>query len=269
MSIHPTAVVHASSDLGKDVEIGPYSIVEAHVRIGERCKLGPHVHICENTLLGKDCVVHHGAVIGGIPQDQKFKGEETYTLIGDRNVIREYVTINRGTAGGGGRTVIGNDNLIMCYVHVAHDCQLANHIIVSAYAGLAGHIVVEDRAVIAGMVGIHHFCRIGSMSYIGGMSKVTQDIPPYIMADGIPCRFRGLNLVGLRRRKLDPGAIAALKETYRVLFMNKVGNLSETLEKFKGSEEYSFPEVRQLVNFIEERALNAQGRFLENAREGG
>jgi UDP-N-acetylglucosamine acyltransferase len=265
--IHPTALVSEQATLGANVEIGPYSVIDGNVNIGNETKIGANVRILENTQIGARCELHYGAVVGGVPQDKKYHGEETKTIIGDDNVIREYVTINRGTAGGGGQTVLGNRNLIMSYVHIAHDCILANDIILASYTALTGHVMVDDFAATSGMVGIHHFCRIGKMAYIGGMSKVTQDVPPYVMADGNPCRNRALNLVGLRRNALSPGSIAALKETYRVLFMDKRGNLSDVIESFKESEEYSFDEVKHLVTFIEERALNTKARYLENFRD--
>ena len=265
--IHPTAIISAEAQLGKNVEVGPYTVIDGSVVIGDDSVIGPNVRILEHTHLGQRCEVHHGSVIGGVPQDKKFHGEVTYTMIGDDNVIREYVTINRGTQGGGGKTVLGDRNLIMSYVHIAHDCILGSDIILASYTALTGHVVVDDFAATSGMVGIHHFCRIGKMAYIGGMSKVTQDVPPYVMADGNPCRYRALNLVGLRRHALSPGAIAALKEAYRVLFVDKRGNLSEIIERFRSSEEYSFAEVQNLVRFVEERSLNTKARYLENFRE--
>lgn len=267
-NIHPTAIVADGAELGADVEIGPYSVIDDHVKIGDGTQIGANVRILENTTIGKKCEIHYGAVVGGVPQDKKFHGEKTETIIGDENVIREYVTINRGTEGGGAKTVLGDRNLIMSYVHIAHDCILANDIILASYTALTGHVVVDDFAATSGMVGIHHFCRIGKMAYVGGMSKVTQDVPPYVTADGNPCRNRALNLVGLRRNALSPGAIAALKEAYRVLFMDKRGNLSDVIESFKESEEYSFDEVKHLVKFIEERSLNTKARYLENFRGG-
>lgn len=264
--IHPTAIISSDAKLGEGVTVGPYSTIEGNVVIGNNTKIGSNTRILEHTEIGESCDVHHGAVIGDIPQDKKYKGEVTKTIIGKNNVIREYVTINRGTEGGGGKTVIGDDNLIMSYVHIAHDCILANKIILASYTALTGHVVIEDYASTSGMVGIHHFCRIGKMAYIGGMSKVTQDVPPYIMADGNPCRFRALNLVGIRRHGLSPGAIAALKEAYRVLISDRSGNLADVIEKFKGSEEYSFEEVRELVQFTIERSENRQARYLETFR---
>lgn len=265
-TIHPTAIISNEAVLGDEVEIGPYSVIEGRVKIGDRSKIGQNVRILDYTTIGKDCEIHHGSVIGNVPQDKKFKGEVTETIIGDGNVIREYVTINRGTEGGGGKTAMGDRNLIMSYVHIAHDCILGNDIILASYTALTGHVVIEDHAATSGMVGIHHFCRIGEMAYIGGMSKVTQDVPPYIMADGNPCRYRALNLVGMRRHALSAGAIAALKETFRVLFVNKDGNLSDIISKFKESEECSFPEVQKIVKFVEERQLNRQARYLETLR---
>jgi len=264
--IHPTAIISSSAKLGRNVKVGPYTVIDDNVLIGDDCEIGDSVRILEYTEIGHRCEVHHGTVLGGVPQDKKFKGEVTKTIIGDDNIIREYVTINRGTEGGGGETRLGDRNLIMSYVHIAHDCRLANDIILASYTALTGHVEVDDFAATSGMVGIHHFCRIGKMAYVGGMSKVTQDVPPYVMADGNPCRNRGLNLVGLRRHETSPGAMAALKETYRVLFAEKEGNLSEVLEAFMENEEYSFPEVKNLVRFIEERSRSNKARYLENFR---
>ena len=264
--IHPTAIISNDAHLEEGVEVGPYTVIEGNVTIGKYTKIGSNTRILEFTDIGENCQVHHGAVIGDIPQDKKYHGEITKTIIGNDNVIREYVTINRGTEGGGGKTVIGNKNLIMSYVHIAHDCILGNEIILASYTALTGHVVIEDYACTSGMVGIHHFCRIGKMAYIGGLSKVTQDVPPYIMADGNPCRYRALNLVGIRRYNLSPGAIAALKEAFRVLISEKSGNLSEVIEKFKSSEEYSFSEVKEMVQFLIERSENHQARYLENSR---
>ena len=266
ITIHPTAVVSKDAVLGEDVQIGPFTVIEGNVSIGPRSKIGQNVRILDYTTIGEDCEIHPGSIIGNVPQDKKFKGEVTKTIIGNGNVIREYVTINRGTEGGGGQTSMGDRNLIMSYVHIAHDCILGSDIILASYTALTGHVVIEDHAATSGMVGIHHFCRVGEMAYIGGMSKVTQDVPPYIMADGNPCKFRALNLVGMRRHALSAGAIAALKETYRVLFANKEGNLSDVISKFKKSEEYSFPEVQKMVKFVEERQLNRQARYLESFR---
>lgn len=264
--IHETATIDKSAEIAEDVEIAPNVTIEEKVRIGSGTKIGPGATIAAYTTVGKDCEIHQNAVIGGKPQDKKFRGEVSETIIGDRNVIREFVTINRGTEGGGGKTVIGDDNLIMCYVHIAHDCIVGNQNVISAYSALAGHILVDDKVAIQGMVGIHHFCRIGSMACIGGMSKVTTDVPPYLMADGIPCRFRGLNLVALRRNQVSAGAIAALKEVYRLLFVDKDRNQVDVISDIKECEEYSFEEVRNLVAFIEQRSENRQGRYLENTR---
>ena len=264
--IHPSAIVAPSAELGEDVEIGPFAVIGERVVIGAGTQIGPQAQVLDYSRIGARCEIHQGAVIGGIPQDKKFHGEETSTVLGDDNVIREYTTINRGTEGGGGKTILGNNNLVMSYVHIAHDCIIGNHVILGSYTGLTGHVVMNDYSATSGMVGIHHFCRVGKMAYVGGFSKVTQDVPPFVMADGNPCRYRGLNLVGLRRNTLSPGAIAGLKEAYRVLFVDKAGNLSEILEEIKQQEEYSFPEVQELVQFMAERSQNTKARYLENFR---
>ncbi|MBF0244182.1 MAG: acyl-ACP--UDP-N-acetylglucosamine O-acyltransferase [Planctomycetes bacterium] len=266
MNIHPTAIVSKEAEIADDVVVGPYTIIAGGTRIGRGTVIGAHVNIGEDTIIGEECELFQGAIVGNAPQDKKYRGEKSQTFIGNRNIIREYATINKGTAGGGGKTVLGDGNLIMCYVHIAHDCIIGDRNVLTSFTGLAGHIYIENEVVLAGMVGIHHFVRVGEMAFVGGLSKVTQDVPPYVMVDGNPIKYRGLNLVGLRRNKVSPGAIAALKEAYRVLIISKEGNLRDVLSSFKESEECSFPEVRKLVAFIEERADNWQGRYRENLR---
>lgn len=181
--IHPTAIVHPDAKLGAGVEVGPYSIIEGTVQIGDGTKIDSHVVIKGHTTIGRENEIFTGAVIGSLTQDKKYKGGVTYLKIGDRNKIREYVTINPGT-GEGTETVIGNDNLIMAYAHIAHDCILGNHITLANNGTLAGHVIVEDRAIIGGLSAVHQFVRIGYLCIVGGCSKVVQDIPPFMMVDG-------------------------------------------------------------------------------------
>src|SRR5512139_3202159 len=197
--IHPTAIIDPKAEIGEEVEIGPYSVIEKDVFIDEGTKIGPHVVIREGTHIGKRCQISQFASIGEAPQAVAYKGERTSLFIGDHNIIREFVTLHRGTVKGGGRTVIGNENFIMAYSHVAHDCQIGNQVVMANGATLAGHILIEDYAIIGGLVAIHQFCRVGAFAIIGGLSGVLLDIPPYTKAQGDRARLFGLNTVGLKR----------------------------------------------------------------------
>ena len=219
--IHPTAIVHPDVELGVGVEIGPYSIIEATVKIGDNTKVDARVSIKGNTIIGAENEIFTGAVIGSITQDKKYKGGVSYVKIGDRNKIREYVTINPGTDDGT-ETVIGNDNLIMAYAHIAHDCVLGNNITLANNGTLAGHVVIEDKAIVGGFGAVHQFVRIGYLSIVGGCSKVVQDVPPYIMVDGHPARVYGLNSVGLERANVPAEERANLKKAFKILFRSKL-----------------------------------------------
>lgn len=250
MNIHPTAIVSPEAHLGEGVEIGPYSIIGPDVHIGAHTVIAAHVVIESHTDIGERCRIFQFASLGGIPQDLKFRGEESRVVIGNDTTIREYVTINRGTSASGGVTSVGENNLIMAYCHVAHDCRLGDHIVMSNAANLGGHIAVEDWAIIGGMTGVHQFTRIGAHCIIGGASAVVKDIPPYVMASGNHARLYGLNLIGLKRRGFPETTIAALKQAYRIVFRSSL-LLSVALGKVR-SEVDDLPEVRHFVGFIEE-----------------
>ena len=247
-SIHPTAIIHPKAKLGAGVSAGPYSVVRDRVAIGDRTTVGAHCVIEGRTTIGQACEIFTGAVIGSIPQDLKYNGEDSTLLIGDRNKIREYVTINPGTEGGGGRTVIGSDCLLMAYSHVAHDCLVGNQVIIANSAALAGHITVEDRAVIGGLVGLHQFVRVGTLSIVGGCSRVTQDIPPYAMVVGYPAAVYGLNGEGLRRAGVSNEVKKQLHRAFKVLFHSKL-SMSHALKQV---EDFALraPEVEHLLAFI-------------------
>lgn len=247
-NVHETAIIYPGAKLGKNVEVGPYAIIGPNVEIGDNSKIGPHVVIDGWTKIGTNNTIYAGASIGLDPQDLKYHGEKSYLFIGDNNTIREYVTINRGTEGGGGETRIGNNNLIMAYCHVAHDCQLGNHIIMSNAANLAGHVFVEDQAIIAGLTGIHQFVRIGKMSMIGAHTKVVKDVPPYIMVDGHPARVSGINVVGLRRNGLSPEVRNEIKRAYKILYRTDL-NISQAIEKMDQDLETS-PEIEHFLSFL-------------------
>jgi UDP-N-acetylglucosamine acyltransferase len=230
--IHPTAIVHADADLHPTVEVGPYAVIGPQVKIGANTQIGAHVVIEGPTEIGANNRIFPGAMIGLEPQDRKFKGEKTWVKIGDRNYIREYVTINRAT-GDGEITQIGDSNLLLAYTHIAHNCVLENNITISNAATLAGHVYVESQATISGVLGIHQFVRIGRLSMIGGMSRIDRDVPPFMLVEGNPARVRSLNLVGLKRSglaDLDAGAaMRTLRKAYRLLYRSDL-SLSEALQ---------------------------------------
>lgn len=247
MQIHPTAIVSKKAKLADDIQVGPYSIIGDSVKIGPATKVGSYCLIEGNTSIGKSCEVFTGAVIGSRPQDLKYKGENSFLEIGDNNIIREYCTFNPGTEDGS-KTSVGNNNLFMAYSHVAHDCKVANNCIIANNGTLAGHVTIEDKAVVGGLVAIHQFVRIGTLSIIGGCSKVVQDIPPYSTCDGHPARVYGLNLVGLRRHNFTKESIESLNRAFKILF-NSGLSIKHSLEKIE-KEIAKTQEVTYLVNFI-------------------
>jgi UDP-N-acetylglucosamine acyltransferase len=232
MNIHSTAVVSPKANLQEGIEIGPYSIIGPDVKIGKDTVIGPHVVIEGRTEIGEGCRIFQFASIGAVPQDLKFDGKETKVIIGNNNTIREFVTIHSATSADIGMTFIGNNNLIMAYCHVAHNCKLGNNIVMANAANLAGHIHVEDYAIIGGLSGVHQFTRIGCHSIIGGASAVVQDIPPYITVSGNRAKPYGLNLIGLKRRGFSEEAIQALKKAYKITFRSSL-LLSVAIERIK------------------------------------
>lgn len=247
--IHPTAVIDERAQIGENVRIGPYSIIRENVRIGENAVIGPHVVVEPYTTIGKNCTIFQFASVGGIPQDLKFQGEETFVEIGDNTVIREFVTINRGTGLGGGLTKIGNDSLLMAYSHVAHDCILGHHAIMANCATLAGHVTLGDYVTVGGLTAIQQFVRIGDFVYIGGHCGVRNDIPPYTKASGEDrVKLLGIDTIKLGRCGFSEEAIRTLKKAYRILFRSKM-TIKKALEQVE-SEVEQIPEVVNLVNFI-------------------
>ena len=222
--IHATAIVDPAARVGANVSIGAYSVIGAGVDIGEGTTVGPHVVIEGTTRIGRDNRIFQFASIGAIPQDKKYGGEDSELVIGDRNVIREFVTLNRGTGEGGGATRIGSDNWIMAYAHVAHDCTVGNHTVFSNNATLAGHVSVGDYAILSGFAGVHQFCRIGAHAFVGMGCLVNGDVPPFVMIAADYGRPRGINSEGLKRRGFDADRIAAIKRAYRALYL---GNRSQ------------------------------------------
>lgn len=248
VKIDEKAVVCNGATLGVDVEIGPYAYIGPNVIIGDRCKIYPHAVIEGWTKIGDDCSIFPFASIGMAPQDIKYKNEKTELIIGDRNTIREYVTINRGTIAGGGKTQIGNDNFIMISCHVAHDCHLHNGIVMANLATLAGHVEIEDFAVIGGFTAVHQFVRIGTMAMVGGASAVAQDVAPYTIVSGNRAKLFGLNLVGIKRLGIEGERLDNLKKAYRLIFKSKltIAEAREAIEK----QGLLKDEVETLLNFI-------------------
>ncbi len=246
--IHPTAIVAPSAKIGDGVTIGPYSVIGEHVSIGGGTSVGNHVVVDGWTEIGAGCRIFSHAVLGTEPQDLKFWGEKSTLFIGDHSVIREFATINRATAQGGGRTVVGNHNLIMAYAHVAHDCILGDHVILANSANLAGHVAIEDYAIVGGLCGVHQFCRIGRYALVGGCSAVNQDIPPFVKAQGNRPKLYGLNTVGLRRHNFSKEALQNLRRAYRLLFQSGA-SISEAMARVE-EEIRDCPEVTYLVQFI-------------------
>ena len=249
MTIHPTAIVSSKANLHETVEIGPYTVIGDGVTIGKHSVVGPHAVIEGTTEIGENCRIFQFAAIGAVPQDLKFKGEDCKVVIGNNNMIREFVTIHKATSADIASTVIGDGNLLMAYCHVAHNCKLGNHIVLSNGVNLAGHILIDDFAIIGGMSGVHQFTRIGCHSFIGGASAVAQDVPPYVKAAGNRAKLFGLNEVGLRRRGFSDAAVDALKKAYRIIFRSSL-LLSTAIEKVRLEVE-PLPEIERLVSFIE------------------
>lgn len=245
--IHPSAIVHPGAKLGAGCEVGPYCVVGEHVVLGDRCRLHSHVVIDGHTTLGSDNQVYPFACLGLRTQDLKWKGGVTRVEIGSHNTFREYVTIHSATADGG-VTRVGSHNNLLAYTHVAHDVQLGNHVIMSNVATLAGHVTVEDYAIIGGLAAVHQFCRIGCHAMIGGCSKVVQDVPPYMMADGNPAETRFINKVGLERHGFTADTVKALISAYKILFREGL-TVSNALARIE-TEYPSMPEVAHLVQFV-------------------
>jgi UDP-N-acetylglucosamine acyltransferase len=246
--IHRTALVDPKAHLGQDVSIGPYAIVGPRVTVGDGCTVAAHAVLERNVKLGAGVKLGYGAVIGNDPQDLKYQGEETWVEIGDGTIIREYCTINRGTSATG-KTTVGERSFLMSYVHVAHDCVIGHDVIIANSVQMAGHVTIEDRAIISGLVPIHQFVRIGTFAFVGGGSRVNQDVPPYTKAVGNPVHLYGLNSVGLQRAGFSPDVKLALKRAYRLLFNSDL-TVTQGIAKAR-SELPVGPEVENFLRFIE------------------
>ena len=246
--IHPTAVIDQSALLGADVSIGAYSVIGPNVQIGASTTIGPHVQIVRDTNIGESCNIHHGAALGGDPQDLKYGEEATQLMVGDRTTVREFVTLNRGTSAHG-KTEIGDDCLIMAYAHVAHDSVIGNRVVIANAVQMGGHVIIEDAAIVGGLSAVHQFARIGKHAFVGGKSAVRKDVAPYIKVSGDPLELFGLNSVGLQRHGFPDELRQILKRAYRILFKSN-HNLAQAIERVR-AELPDSPELNHLLAFIE------------------
>lgn len=252
--IHPTAIIASKAELDENVEVGPYAVIGEHVSVGRGTSIGAHAVIDGWTRIGEDNRIFPMASVGGIPQDLKYKGEKTWLIIGERNTIREFTTLQPGTATGIGKTEIGNDNLFMAYCHVAHDCLIGNRVIMANGSTLAGHVLVEDFAILGGLSAVHQYVRIGESSMLSGGAMVGQDVAPFTIAAGDRARMRGLNMVGLRRRGFTSESITVLKKAYRILVYSRL-RVADALTRIRNE----LPPIPQLCHFLE---------FIEKSERG-
>lgn len=259
--VHPTAIVDGDCELAEDAEIGAYAIVRHGTVVGPRSSVDAHV-LLEHTTLGADCHVYFGAAIGGPPQDQRYRGEPTRVVIGDRNTIREHATIHRAT-GEGNVTRVGDDSMLMAMTHLGHNCQVGNVVTLSTLSGMSGHTIIEDGVIIGGMVGSHQRVQVGKLAMVSGYSKLSQDVPPFSLVDGKPARVIGPNLVGLRRAGVEPEARRAVQKAFRIIYRSDL-DLARSLD-LVGEELGRFPEVRYLIEFLERVRKGRVGRQQEVA----
>lgn len=264
MAIDRTAKIDRHAELGNDVEVGANTIIDRNVRIGDGTRIGNNVTITGVTQIGKKNMIYHNVVLGTVPQSMHVDDEPTRLLIGDNNTIREFVTMNVGTVEGGGITIVGNSNFLMACSHVAHDCVLEDHIVMTNNVLLAGHVKVERCVNLGGGAAVHQFVTIGEMAFVGGLTPVTQDVPPYVVVDGADTWPRQLNLVGLRRNGVTEESIAALDEAYRLIFRSRLSR-TQALERIEAEVRLT-PEVRHLADFLRKTEQRKKGRFLETTR---
>jgi len=246
--IHETAIINSRAEIDSTVDIGAYSIIGDNVFIGSETVIGPHVVIDPFVTIGRNCQIFQFAAIGAVPQSLRFEGEKTYVKIGNGTIIREFVTIHRGTGFGGGITEVGEENFLMAYTHIAHDCKVGRKVVMANNATLAGHITIGDHATIGGLVAVHQFVKIGEYAFVGGKSAVVKDVPPYVIAAGDRAELHGLNSVGLKRHGFSPATLSLLKKTYRIIF--RIGlTMNEAIERVRAEVE-QVPEVVNFIDFI-------------------
>ena len=255
--IHPTAILRGNIELGEDVEIGPYSVLEGDIKIGKGTKIGSRVSIYHNVEIGQNCQIYDGAVIGSAPQHLRDSGSGGKVVIGDNTVLREYVTVNRGTDFDRGITKIGNNVFLMAYSHVAHDCEVQDHVVMANAATLGGHVVIEHHAFIGGLAAVQQWCRVGAYAMVGGLSGVNKDVPPFTRAAGHHVELKGLNVVALKRNHFSPEDIALLKKVYRILFSGQrtLREALQEVERLYGEN----PHVRYLIEFIKNALSSGRG----------
>jgi UDP-N-acetylglucosamine acyltransferase len=265
--VHETAIVHPSAVLGKNVEVGAYSIIGPEVKIGEGTRIGAYCTLHRWTTIGKNNVIHQGVSIGAPPQDVKYKGEKGEVIIGDKNIIREFVTIHL-PSGEGNKTIIGNENFIMVHAHIPHNCKIGNQVVIGGYVGLAGYTEIEDQVTIGGLAGIHQFVRIGRLSMVGAQSKVLQDVPPFMLVEGHPAQIRSINTIGLQRRGVSNEAIAEVRKAFKLIYES--GNNTEKAITEMKKRLRPLPEIEQLTRFLEKeshRGINKKTALEEEAEE--
>lgn len=265
MNIHPTAVIDPKAQLDSSVIVEPYAVIEGPVKIGAETRIGAHAVVCGHTTLGARNTIGSFAIVGGPPQDIHYKGEPTELIIGDGNQIREYVSIHRATVKASGKTIIGNNNMIMAYCHIAHDCILADHVIMANVATLAGHVEIGSHANLGGLVAVHQFCRIGDYAYIGGMSGIGLDVPPYVIMEGTrnQMRIASINKIGLRRAGIDRDTIKNLEEAFRILFRSPEILLKDALVKLE-EEMKDCQQVQHMVQFFHSSKRGVVKRTLDD-----
>jgi UDP-N-acetylglucosamine acyltransferase len=247
LQIDSRAIVSSKAELGNNISVGPFTVIEDDTIIGDNTRIASSVLIASGARIGRNCKIHHGAVISHIPQDLKFKGEKTTLEIGDNTTVREYATLHRGTEGRW-KTVIGSDCFLMAYVHVAHDCTVGNNVILANAVNMGGHVTIEDYAIIGGLAGIHQFVSIGQHALTGFQSRITKDVPPYILTGREPLSFEGLNILGLRRRGFSREAIESLDKAYRLIYQSGL-NVSQAVARIKAEMEITL-EVQNVLDFI-------------------
>lgn len=265
MKIHSTTVIHQGAEIGKDVEIGPFSVIGKNVKIDNGNIIKNNVTIAGNTTIANNNVIFPNAVIGSEPQDLKYYGEQTKLIIGSNNVVRECVTINTGTENGGGETLIGNNNFFMACSHIAHDCIIEDNVLIANGVLLGGHVKIEKYAKLMGLAGIQPFVTIGQHSYVGGLARIVQDVPPYMIIEGNPAKVRQVNTIGLERAGLSQDRINAIKEAFKQLFRSEILNRNQILSEIE-SRENLLPEVKVLIDFFRNVDKGKLGRYRESLR---
>ena len=263
-SVADNVSIHPNAEIDADVEIGPFCVIGPHARIGRGTRLENNVTLLGHVTIGQHNHLYPGVVIGGEPQDTSYRGSDTQVIIGDHNILRESVTVNRGSEKEDGITALGSHNFLMACSHVAHDCKLGNHIVLANGALLGGHVHVHDHASLSGAVGVHHFASIGSYSFVSGISRVLHDVPPYMLCEGHPTRPRCINVVALKRNNFSPEAIDCLAESHRLLYRAKVG-LDHAREILRGNNQL-VPQVNYLLDFIQAQQEGKHGRARERRR---